>query len=312
MKLKPIIYGLLSFIPGVENLRRSFQKTGGTCSSRYCYSVWLRHLVMADKAGLNTCPAVVAELGPGDSLGIGLMALLTGSEKLYAFDVINFTSTNNNLKVFDELIILLKGKEKIPDDVEFPRIKPYLDDYTFPKHILNDERLEESLSDLNIEKIRNAISQINTPKNIIQYKVPWFEDGVLQKESVDMIFSQAVLEHVDDLDGTYSSMKKWLKPDGFISHQIDFKCHATATEWNGHWAYSDFMWFIIRGRRAFHLNRETCSIHLKKITDVGFKVLVEIPVVAPSNLTKNDLPKHYKDVPESDMTISGLFIQCSN
>ncbi|RJP62040.1 MAG: hypothetical protein C4541_00460 [Candidatus Auribacter fodinae] len=57
-----------------------------------------------------------------------------------------------------------------------------------------------------------------------------------------MIFSQAVLEHIDNLPEAYESMRLWLKPDGFMSHQIDFKCHGTAEEWNRHWAYSQSEW----------------------------------------------------------------------
>ena len=38
---------------------------------------------------------------------------------------------------------------------------------------------------------------------------------------MDFLYSQAVLEHVEDLDNTYKAMQKWLKPSGFISHTID-------------------------------------------------------------------------------------------
>jgi len=34
--------------------------------------------------------------------------------------------------------------------------------------------------------------------SMIQYKVPWYNFNIVEKESVDMIFSQAVLEHVDE------------------------------------------------------------------------------------------------------------------
>ena len=38
-------------MPGVNQLRE--KGTGGTNSARYCYSIWLRPLVMAKKNGLN-------------------------------------------------------------------------------------------------------------------------------------------------------------------------------------------------------------------------------------------------------------------
>ena len=54
------------------------------------------HLVMAHRSGLSTQPEVVAELGPGDSLGIGMAALLTGAEVYYAFDVVEYASNQRN------------------------------------------------------------------------------------------------------------------------------------------------------------------------------------------------------------------------
>ena len=81
---------------------------------------------------------------------------------------------------------------------------------------------------------------------MVSYKAPWNAPDVIDDASVDLIFSQAVLEHVDDLQGVYAAMRKWLKPDGIMTHQIDFKCHGKANAWNGHWTYSDFVW---RGNR---------------------------------------------------------------
>jgi hypothetical protein len=58
-----------------------------TLSARYCYSVFLRHLIMLDRVGAPTDPRVVAEIGPGASIGAGLAALLAGAETYYGFDI---------------------------------------------------------------------------------------------------------------------------------------------------------------------------------------------------------------------------------
>lgn len=76
MYLRPVVRGLATWIPGARRI--SARGTGGSTDARYCYSVWLRHLVMAHVRGLNTDPHTLAELGPGDSLGTGLCAVLTG------------------------------------------------------------------------------------------------------------------------------------------------------------------------------------------------------------------------------------------
>ena len=120
MKIKNLLSGMATYIPGVNRFRA--KGTGGTDSARYCYSVWLRHLVMAYNNGLSTTPQIVAELGPGDSIGVGLAALISGVEKYYAFDVVEHATNQRNLTIFDELLALFRKKEDIPGKDEFPKV----------------------------------------------------------------------------------------------------------------------------------------------------------------------------------------------
>ena len=307
MKLKQLIYGVATFVPGINQFRS--KGTGGTDTARYCYSVWLRHLIMAKKNGLDPYPKIVAELGPGDSLGIGLAALISGCEKYFAFDVVEHANVARNLKIFDELVVLFKNRTPVPGDEEFPNVKPYLEKYDFPTDIFDETRLQLALSKPRIEKIRISISSFQEKESLIKYKVPWNDAACLEEETVDMIYSQAVLEHVDNLTGTYRTMYAWLKPTGYISHQIDFKCHGTATEWNGHWAYSDLMWKLIRGKRHYLINREPHSTHVKNLTEAGFRVLCDNKIMSKSSLCASDLAPRYKSMSDEDLTISGTFIQ---
>src|SRR5215813_9347467 len=114
MDVTPVLKGIATFIPGIRNFVA--QKTGGTDSARYCYAVWLRHLLMAYENGLPLHPKVVAEIGPGDSFGIGLAALISGAEKYYALDIVDYANYERNSEVFSELVQLFKNKENIPDE----------------------------------------------------------------------------------------------------------------------------------------------------------------------------------------------------
>lgn len=317
-KHKYLIYSIATFVPGLTQFRTKVQgrtmktggtATGGTGSAKYCYSVWLRHLVMAKSNGLNPYPKVVAELGPGNSLGIGLAALISGCDKYFAFDVVKFADTENNLKIFDELVTLFRNRAAIPGDDEFPKVKPCLNGYNFPADILDEDRLQHALETSRIEKIRDSISYPQRNDSLIQYQVPWGNTDILQEESVDMIYSQAVLEHVDDLPSTYKSMKLWLKSTGYISHEIDFKCHGTADEWNGHWKYSDFMWKLMRGKRPYLLNREPYSTHAAILKEQGFKITYDKKINSKSSLTLDDLASRFKSISDDDLTTSSAFIQ---
>jgi len=305
MKLRQLIYGIATFVPGVYRTKG----TGGTDSDRYCYSVWLRHLVMAKSNGLNPYPKIVAELGPGDSLGIGLAALISGCDKYFAFDIVEYANTERNLKIFDGLVTLFKNRAAIPGEDEFPKVKPYLDGYDFPSDILDEKQITAGIGKSTNRKIRDAISHPQLNESLIQYKVPWYDASILEKESVDMIYSQAVLEHVDDLRNTYKSMRLWLKSTGYISNQIDFKCHGTADEWNGHWVYSDFMWKLLRGKRPYLLNREPHSTHVAILKEEGFRVVCDKKIKSKSSFTIDDLASGFKSISDDDLTTSGAFIQ---
>ena len=135
MHIRPIITGLLSRVPGMKKIHYHLSKGKiGAASARYCYSVWMRHLSMADRNGiLKGVPSVIAELGPGNSLGVGLAGLISGAEKYYGLDVVEYCSSVGTLELFDEIVELFRKKSNIPDEREFPDLKPCLDSYDFPK-----------------------------------------------------------------------------------------------------------------------------------------------------------------------------------
>ncbi|MEW6556090.1 MAG: methyltransferase domain-containing protein [Elusimicrobiota bacterium] len=306
----PVLSGIATYILGLY--KPGSTGTGGTISARYCYSVWLRHLMMAYKNGLSTQPDTVAELGPGDSLGIGLAALLSGANNYYAFDVVKYANTERNIAIFDELVSLFQKREKIPDETEFPRVKPYLESYKFPAHILTDERLDKALKPERIESIRNAIlhsGSRNRNNTQISYCVPWSDSKTVKEESVDMIYSQAVMEYVDDLAYTYQVLYRWLKPSGFMSHEIDFKSDGITKQWNGHLAYSDFVWRLIKGKKTMIPNRQPYSTHINYIQKVGFEIVCSINTTDISGITREQLAARFKNMSNDDLTTSSAFIQ---
>jgi len=306
IRLRRLAIGVASFLPGVNKLLA--KGTGGTGSARYCYSVWLRHLAMAGRRRLNTHPEVVAELGPGDSLGIGLAALISGCGKYLALDVVEHAETERNLRVFDELVNLFKSRAAIPGDDEFPCLKPNLSAYEFPSSLLDEDRLGEALEDSRLGRIRASILDTRSPNSSIEYKVPWQAASVIEKASVDMIFSQAVLEHVDDLPSAYGAMRLWLKTTGHMSHQIDFKSHGITDQWNGHWACSNFAWKLLRGRRPFLLNREPHSAHVALLKKEGFRIEHEQRAPLKSNLMRTALAPRFALITDDDLHTSGSFI----
>jgi hypothetical protein len=316
--IKRLIFNMVTFIPGVlliptvkRHVAARSTGTGGTGSARYCYSVWLRHLVMAARNDLNTNPKAVAELGPGDSLGIGLAALLSGADQYYAFDLVEHTNLQRNLGVFDELVTLLSNRADIPADDEFPSVGPKLEKYDFPIYILSDERLAKSLAPARVSALREQLQNTSSVRSAIQYKAPWLETDSIQPGSVDMILSQAVLEHVDELQTAYRIMAQWLKPGAFISHAIDFKSHGWTDEWNGHWLCSDLMWRIVRGPDPWLINRQPYSVHRSLMAQSGFRVVCDIPVTRKSTISRQEVAKRFRWMSDDDLVTCEAFVQAT-
>ena len=309
MKVKPLAKGLLTYIPGMERLLPA-RGPGGTDSARYCYGVWLKHLTLLWANGMRSIPSTLAELGPGPSLGVGLAAMLCGSNSYYALDVVRHANTGSNLKVLDELTTLFRERAQRPTK-GWPDFDQYLGDDLFPGHILGDDLLEASLSDERIAAIRNAIEsqELQTGEVTIKYMVPWSDSSVIERDTVDVILSHSVLEHVVHLESTYQALYAWLKRDGIMSHQVDFTSHGLSEAWNGHWTCSELQWKLILGRRPYLINQQPYSVHAQLIAESGFNMVCALRRHQTDGVRRSDLSARWKGLTDDDLTCTGAFIQ---
>lgn len=281
--------------------------TGGTVSARYCYSVFMRHRVVAAQYGMVQTPTTVLELGPGDSLGIGLMAILTGSQQYIAVDAVRHADTETSLTVFDELVTLLINRSPIPFDGECAAIRPELIEYGFPHALFHQDYLSAALSTQRLSAIRQAI--INPSRDgLIQYYAPLGEMSHISAESIDWIFSQAVMEHVDEPEETYKQCYRCLKPGGFMTHQIDYQCHETAQEWNGHWRYPNWLWALIRGRRPWFVNRLSNSAQRQLQENNGLSILAEILQKGVRGIKRSHLASPFRNLSDQDLITAGAML----
>jgi len=283
------------------------RQSGGSSSARYCYSVFMRHLVRLHQTTGFVVPKTVAELGPGDSLGIGLCSLLAGAEKYIGLDVVPFTDLSDNLDVLDELVDLFQSRSPIPDDKEFPRVLPKLDVYAFPSNILDDDTLAETLRPERVDVMREQLRG-GDDGDFINYVAPWSACERIKTGSVDWIFSQAVLEHVDNLNETYKAFTAWLSPEAIMSHQIDFKCHNMARTWNGHWATPNWLWRIARGARPYFLNREPLPTHIDFLVQNGFMIESIDRAIRHDGLERRQLLAEYHNLSDEDVVTAGAFL----
>ena len=304
-----LVPGAMS-LPPVRSLLKRREATQGTKSAAYCYSVWLRHLVMAAGQGLDANPAAVAELGPGDSFGTGIAALLCGAERYTALDAAQYANAQANARIFDELVELFRARAPIRSGGEFAEVKPQLDDYAFPHHLLDAARMERALRPERLQRIRRALlgEHDDARAPIIRYRAPWQDASVIEPASQDFVFSQAVLEHIDALPEAYAAMRAWLKPRGRLSHQIDFKSHGHAPTWDGHWRYRDFTWRLVRGPESWFINREPYSTHQRLLAASGFRIVYEQRARSAPSCARGSLARRFRAMPDADRETSGVYL----
>jgi hypothetical protein len=310
--LRLVFGGLKSYFPV---LHAGYKGTVGHTTGAYCYSVWMRHLSIITKAVPNFAPKVVVELGPGDSLGLGCAALLSGAEQYIGLDVVQHADAEHDVKVLAELVALFEQHAPIPDGRLFPNLQPKLSSYNFPSRLFNaDGPRRIRLEPRRIEAIRAALVDRqnvlydNVP---IGYTAPW-GPHTLDRNSVDLVVTQAVLQDMgheparSELAGAFQAMARWLRKGGVMSHQINF-AFPGGTHWNHHWRYSDAAWRLVRGNRPFFENRVPLSIYLDLFDDNGFEV-VSVRKVEAEGIEREKAAPRFRDLPEDDFRTASAHI----
>jgi hypothetical protein len=298
-----VIGGLKSLIPRLS----APTGTGGTVDPTYCYAVWLRHLRMLARAGVDPSRDNIVELGPGDSIGTGLAALLTTATRYTALDVVPHADAVVQVTLLDAITEMLRQRQPIPDASLFPDLFPRLRAYDFPNDLLSPRMLDARLAPERVAELRLAIERMaRDSATSMRYVCPWSATSV-ENGTADLVFSQAVLQEIDNrgkegaLRQTFRAMSAWLKPGGVMSHQIDLGMYG-AEPWDRHWTYADATWSLIRGQRVNYINREPLSTYERLARETGFDVvLLDVVHHEPTTPTR-ELAGRFRSLDERDRT----------
>jgi hypothetical protein len=242
MNARVMVKGMLTWVPGLQRAFFDPSAGGGTGSAAYCYGVWMKHLALLHHNGMFEMPRTVMELGPGASIGTGVATLLSGAERYVAIDAVAHMRPDTNVAVLHDLVGMFS--ERAPRPVAgWPAIDHLLDARLFPSGILDDRRLAQSLAPGRIERIEHAVRALalSDPDPMIEYHT-WSTLQPVPDASVDLLFSHVVMCQVGALEDVYARCGRWVKPGGWMSHQLDTSSLGTAQEWNGHLAYTEMAW----------------------------------------------------------------------
>lgn len=294
---------LMPLVRVVRNERRNtYAEVTPKQAARYCYATFLRHYFLLKEAG-STHPEVIMEFGPGDSLGVGLCWLLSGSTCFYALDAERYAQSNLSLAIFDELVKLVANKEQYP--AGFPDMLPAFNSYG---RALDDF----DLSAERLAAIRTAILAVEDDHSgpvKISYIAPWSGRSEVPPASVDLAYSQAVMEHVQDPLTAYRAMGSWVKSGGMLSHNIDFRSHGTSFDWNGHWTYSKSQWSRANNVQTYRaISRVPPSTHFRMMEECGFGILMTEAQRDLSGMKAEHLSSDWRHVTPDDLTSSVVHV----
>ncbi len=263
---KTIFSGLLSYVPIFRDLVQERKKRIKHSSSDalFCYSLWLGLIKYLENNKIEYCGDRVAELGTAGSFGVGLVALLTGTNEFYAFEIENLYKQEMNICLLDEIVGLLNAETDLCGT--YSQLNIPITDKRFPSELITPKYKDRQF----IGELKKELGDIFNEKNkYIRYVLNWNEESV---ENLDLIFSRAVMEHVKNPHLVYESIFSLLQQGGVTIHDIELHSHRLTKDPCGHRKLPAFLWRLINGRRAYSLNLLLLSEHIE-IMNEWFEML---------------------------------------
>lgn len=135
----------------------------------------------------------VLEYGPGDIQGVALLMLAHGARQVYCVDRFPMAALHEkNRRVLELLLARLDGPRRARAEAVF--------------------------------RVPGDPGSGFDPASLVYLIHP---RGLSElRGEVDLVYSRAVLEHVNDLEATFQDMATALRPGGRVLHQVDLKSHG--------------------------------------------------------------------------------------
>ena len=143
----------------------------------------------------------------------------------------------------------------------------------------------------------------------------YFTDGInslrkIPSESVDFIFSQAVLEHVRkaEFSEMMREMRRIIKPDGVCSHSVDLKDHLGGALNNLRFSEplweSDFM-----AKSGFYTNRIRFDDMLNIFSNEGFLVdIISVERWEELPTPRSRMTKKFRNLSDEQLLVSDFVV----
>ncbi|NOZ51528.1 MAG: class I SAM-dependent methyltransferase [Gammaproteobacteria bacterium] len=238
--------------------------------SDYVVKVFNMHVFRAGLEG-KLQGKTILELGPGDSVATVIVAACFGAKSIL-IDAGPFAKSG--LDDYHKLVVYLEQNGLNPPD------------------ILASATLDDILAVCNAQYLTGGLESFAS----------------IQDNTVDFIFSQAVLEHVrkSEFFDTVSECSRVLSSDGIASHRVDLKDHLgggannlriSSKHWEADWMSSS----------GFYTNRIRFKEMLTIFKKAGFNVDVSCKDEwKDAPIARKSLAKEFRGIDDDDLLVSGF------
>ena len=218
----------------------------------------------------------IVELGPGNSIALALNCLCNGAQKYQMVDKYPRIFKND------------KQKESILEQIAYFENK-----YS---HNLNDfvNKITLKFNQEKLTYVKNSVEDLRT----------------ISSDSIDLILSISVFEHVKDVETSFQEMNRILKMDGVMYHKIDLRDHYNFDNPFKFLKYSDFLWNNFLTKEGFsYTNRLRVDDFEDVLAKHGFEIVELDKVIFEGVLPdKCRLNGRFRNKDDDDLQVIGMTI----
>jgi len=222
----------------------------------------------------------VLEIGPGPDLGTGLVLLALGAKSYCAIDKNNLVSHT-------------------PED--------------FYKRLF--EKIRSFPERENARKAFEEFREAGSERFSYIYN-PDFDLTSLQSRKYEILVTQAVLEHLDDMKKVFTTFRQKLSPDGLMIHEVDLSTHTRMIK---NWdplnilRYPDTIYHTVRFDGS--PNRLRMSDYVFILNQLGYKNVKTLPIkILDLDYTRwvtKHLSHPFRDYSFSDLQVLSFYLLAS-
>jgi SAM-dependent methyltransferase len=244
---------------------------------RRCFDDYVGRLNISDPLGYFEGKKLV-EYGPGDVPGVALLMAAYGAQSVVCVDRFPLLKLSPlNRRVLEILVSSLTGSVKVRGEM-------CLKDLIAPSGISEGGPIQYVVSPSGLSHLRSA---------------------------ADLIYSRAVLEHVNDLRATLRDMWEALRPQGVMIHLVDLKSHGLHDKNPLDFlAWPPFLWELMYSEKGVP-NRWRVNQYRTIFSELGIESAC-LESVASADMSdvkavRPSLPEHFQSLSDEDLACLGFW-----